>query len=427
MAKKCVKVSVLGGGSFFVSSIIHGLQSLMTEEKFGVILSLYDINYERVKLMYDYCNTVINYYRLPITVKITEKRKDAIINADIVIISVGLKNIDTVAHSMLEEFGFNKHSVHDGPPSFVTAKLVFPWLKKLATDIKKYCPETLVVNLVNPTDIICDIILSAFNIRVISMCVEIEHLRNHLAYYLDIPVDKIYMEYGGVNHDGWITKFEIDGKNAYSIYRDRILSIVNRNDFHPGLYGFVQIYKLTGYFRSSGYHYWMYNFNNPYDTVENWGKFRRETDGITVIKNAIRNNMPVLIPEKGVHPEKLNIPYPRTGKDIAKIIQSTATGKKNIMPLQVRNTNNAISNFPSDVIVEISVIFNGKNFIPVKIGPIPDWLCSITRLLSIQRKLVTDYIISNDKNILKEAVHVIPNLATAENLIKFVDKLHQMR
>jgi hypothetical protein len=62
----------------------------------------------------------------------------------------------------------------------------------------------------------------------------------------------------------------------------------------------------------------------------------------------------------------------------------------------------------------------------VHVEEVPEAVGGITRLLSIQRKLFADYLVTGDKRALDLAAGAIPNLTKTEKVAAFADYVHSL-
>lgn len=412
---KTFKVAYIGGGSMFVPSILNGIADCMKKKgAFDVCVSLYDKQREKAERMCRYADVV------SISAKATATREESLDGADLIIVSVAL-------YDRLKEIGqaleaVNAHLPEPGPGDAGEAIAVAPFYFDLAKDMKRYCPDVTFVSVVNPTDVIA-LSMRAKGIKAVGMCVEVEGLRGALAYYFRVPEESIEMTYAGVNHDGWTLRLTIDGKDGYELLRKRLPEIEKDPYFHPGNYGVMRIFELTGYLRSSAYHTPPFSFDSATggDSWKRWDGKRESQE--QALEEALRTGKPITDPPM-IHPERSLVNYPGTGYDFGRMIRAMVTGEGEIVPMQVIN-NGAVGNFANAVCVEVPTLIKGNELIPQQVGELPEWLGGITRLLGIQRRMIADYLINPSLELLKQSLSVIPILAPTERHLRFAEVIHK--
>jgi len=410
------KVAYIGGGSMFVPSILNGIADCMKKKgAFDVCVSLYDIQKEKAERMCRYADVV------SIKAKATSTREESLEGADLIIVSVALYNRLKDIEQALSVV--NAHLPEPGPGNIAEAIAVAPFYFELAEDMKRYCPNATLVSVVNPTDVIA-LSMRKKGIKAVGMCVEVEGLRGALAYYFRAPEESIEMTYAGVNHDGWTLKLMIDGKDGYELLEKRLPEIEKDPYFHPGNYGVMRIFELTGYLRSSAYHTPPFSFDSAPggDAWKRWGGKRENQE--QALEEALLTGKPITDPPM-IHPERSLVNYPGTGYDFGRVIRAMATGEGEIVPMQMIN-NGAVGNFAKDVCVEVPTLVKGNELIPQQVGELPEWLGGITRLLGIQRRIIADYLINPSLELLKQSLSVLPILAPTERHLRFAEVVHRI-
>ncbi len=416
------KVAYIGGGSMFVPSIANGIAwSMQRTDIFDMNLCLYDIQPEKAERMNKYVN-IFNKSISSLRSQVAYSLDEALDQADLIIVSVALYDKYRIIENELESANAKLSGVVYEALSDAVA--VAPYFYELRNKIKKICPSATLITLVNPTDIM-SLYLDMLGLHSAGACVEVEGLRGALSYYLRIPEESIKMTYAGVNHDGWTLGLKINGEDGYSKqWREKIFKVSDDPDFHPGNYGLLRIFELIGYLRSSAYHHPPFFFESV-PGVESWAKWSGKRENYeNAINKAISEEKPIQDPE-WIHPERSLLNYPGTGRAFGRLISAMATGKPEIVPLQVKN-NGAVSNIPDDACVEVPTMVEYNKFTPQQVGELPEWFGGITKLIAIQRKMMAKYLIDPSLEKLQKVVSVIPIFATVERYLHYAETLHNI-
>jgi len=427
MANHPLKMAVIGGGSPFVLCLLHGLlyhAARWRERGIALEIVLYDIRPESARRWVQYGAMLAQVEAMPLQVTVSGTREEALQNADVVMFTAGFPEAARIAHEMRERYGFPFHSIHDGPPGLAFAVKIFPFCLQLARDIARLSPHALLLVLPNPTDVLATALERATGVIAGGMCVEVEHLRDHLAFYFGYRSEDIALEHGGVNHDGWVLRMTVQGREGYGLLRDRLPNLPAHPHFHPGNYGMVLVYRATGYLRSSAYHNWPLEIP-PCPAPRRWEDFGLSREEVfRQVEQTLTARTPLRLPED-THPENLPVKYYGTGKALERLLWARATGETQVVALQVTN-NGAISNFPNDVRVEVPVMVSGHQLTPQRIGEIPEWLGGTTRLLSIQRRLSAEYLLNGLLETLRQSLLTIPTFARIDALMEYAERVHEL-
>lgn len=419
-----VKIAYLGGGSLFVPSTVHGLGRVLQRdnERFAVELALYDIVPAKAERMRAYVELVRRTWQVPLFAAVPATRQEALEGAHIVIASPWLEEAHARLDRLMERLGFQLPE--EGPAVAGWALASAPWCLEVAAEMRSLCPDALFVTLMNPTDVLAGVVQACGGVQAAGLCVEVDGLRGALAHYYRVPYEEIELDFAGVNHDGWVLGLRVNGRDCYAEWRARWHEAESTAYFHPGNLGIRPILELTGHFRSSAYHNWPYQVEPPPDREARWAPWRGKRERYQIaLERALLEGKPIADPPH-VHPERSSLNYPYTGLTVARLVESIATGRTNVLPLQVLNRG-AVANFPPDVIVEVPTRVQGRTLTPLPVGELPDWLGGYTRLLAIQRRLVVEYVANRRLETLRQALAVLPMFATVQQLLQYAEALHR--
>jgi alpha-galactosidase len=353
---------------------------------------------------------------------VAHSRAEALAEANVVLVSVWLHEAHERLDSVQGRLGFSLPE--EGPGVAGRALACAPWSLGVAHEMRERCPGALFVTLMNPTDVIAGIVNEAGGVRAAGLCVEVDGLRGALSYHLRVPAERIVLIHAGVNHDGWVLDFTVNGRDGFALLRSRRHEILQDADCHPGTRGIWPILDLTGHLRSSAYHNWPYSVERgqePADARGRWGGKREWYEA--AVTHAFRTGQPISDPPL-IHPERSRLNYPYTGRAVGRLLESVATGEANCIPLQVPNLG-AVSNFPEKAIVEVPTLVQGDALAPQPVGELPEWLSGYTRLLAVQRRLIVEYVLDRRQETLRRALAVLPMFGTVQQLNRLAEALHE--
>lgn len=419
-----VKLALIGGGSMFVPSIVNGLGRALREmtAPFEAELALYDIRPESAQRMARYAEVVAGAWDVPLRAVVAPNRDEALAGADVVLVSVWLEEEHRRIEALYHDLGHTP--AEEGPGVAAWAIHCVPWALGVAADMRRLCPGALFLTVMNPTDVTAGAVNEIGGVRAAGMCVEVDGLRGALAYYMRVDPDEITLDHAGVNHDGWVLRFWVRGRDGYALWRQRLEEITKDPDYHPGNRIIPRIAALTGHLKSSGYHHWPYDVPETEQERPLWARWRGKRESYeAALTEALATGVPITDPP-GIHPERSRLNYPLTGIAVGRLMRAVATGRPHVLPLQVPN-HGAVTNLPEDAIVEVPVLVQGRELHPLPMGTLPEWLGGVTRLLAIQRRLIIDYLAQGELRTLKQALAVLPMYSTVQQLDALAETLHE--
>ena len=198
-------------GEIFYSSLLTGAE-----------VALVDINQQALDAVYKDGLTFIEKNKLDFKLSAYTDRKEALKNADYVIIS-----IETGERFRLWELDwkiplqFGIHQVYGengGPGGIFHALRVTPPILDICTDVSEICPDAVVFNYSNPMTAITTAVLRKYpDLKFIGMCHEIASLERYLPLILNTDSSNLKLRAAGLNHFSVLLEASyIDtGKDAY--------------------------------------------------------------------------------------------------------------------------------------------------------------------------------------------------------------------
>ena len=419
-----VKLAYIGGGSLFVPSIINGIGRTLQQDgnAFEVELALYDLEPDKAERSRAYAEVIRRVWQVGLSASVAETRAEALEGADVVLVSVWLREEHARLARLAQTLGFELPE--EGPAVAGWAAACAPWSLGVAAEMRAHCPGALFVTLMNPTDVIAGVVQEAGGVRAAGLCVEVDGLRGALAYYYRVPYESITLLHAGVNHDGWVLGVQVDGEDRYAQVREHWAEAEADVDFHPGNKGIRPILDLTQHLRSSAYHNWPYTLDPLPDREARWQPWRGKRECyLLALEEALASGQPITDPPE-IHPERSRLNYPHTGLTVGRLLESVGVGRPNVIPLQVQNQG-AVASFPPQAIVEVPTLVQGRTVQPLAVGELPDWLGGTTRLLAVQRRLIVEYLCEPRLETLKQALSVLPFFGTAQQLNRYAEALHR--
>jgi 6-phospho-beta-glucosidase len=98
-----------------------------------------------------------------------------------------------------------------GPGGFALAARNVPALWRVAAAMRTHCPDAWMVNLTNPAGLVTQALVPLLGARVIGVCDSPLSLARQVARVLGVEPGALHLEYGGLNHLGWLSGAWLDG------------------------------------------------------------------------------------------------------------------------------------------------------------------------------------------------------------------------
>ncbi|MGZ5319596.1 MAG: family 4 glycosyl hydrolase [Actinomycetota bacterium] len=108
-----------------------------------------------------------------------------------------------------------------GPGGFAMALRTIPAMLGYAHLIEEEAPDALLVNFTNPVGIVTQALHDHSGVRVVGICDGPISMQRSVAELLRLPPERVYADYAGLNHCGWIRRVLVDG-------RDRLPEVLDR-------------------------------------------------------------------------------------------------------------------------------------------------------------------------------------------------------
>jgi alpha-galactosidase len=200
-----MKIVLIGAGSReFSMGLINDLllETELLHEK-QVHLVLVDIDSTSLAVMYNYAKRALALMVERFTVSATVDRKEALEDADYVLLAVELKRMELWEQDFRIplSFGFKQVYGENGGPGALFHTMrnfqnVFPILR----DCEEICPDALVINFTNPEARMLSLILSQTQVKAIGLCHGFYDFYHFVSRVLDRDWHELHIVTAGMNH-----------------------------------------------------------------------------------------------------------------------------------------------------------------------------------------------------------------------------------
>ncbi|WP_124065565.1 alpha-glucosidase/alpha-galactosidase [Clostridium sp. E02] len=326
--------------------------------------------------------------------------KEALTGCDFVIISILPGTFDEMESDVhLPERLFIYQSVGDtaGPGGMIRALRTIPMFVTIAEAIKNYSPDAWVINYTNPMSLCVKTLYQVFpKIKAFGCCHEVFGTQKVLKGILEESMDiknidrrEIHVNVLGINHFTWFDEASYRGIDLFPVYRDYIERHFEEGYHEPDKNWAnstfecahrlkFDLFRRYGLIAAAGdRHLAEFMPGDTYlkdpETVKGW-KF-----GLTTVewrKNDLKKRL-----EKShrlVNGEE-EIEITPSGEEGILLIKSLCGLTRTISNVNIPNTQNQITNLPTDAVVETNAVFSLDSIKPVAAGALPDQILELIK------------------------------------------------
>ena len=365
--KNCLKVVTIGGGSSYTPELIEGF--IKRHEELPVKeLWLVDIEEgkEKLEIVGNLAKRMVKKANIDMEIHLTLDRREALKNADFVTtqLRVGLLDARIKDESIPLSHGLIGQETNGAGGLFKALRTV-PVILDIIKDIEELCPNAWLINFTNPTGIISEAVFKYTNFKkYIGLCNVPIHLKNDVAKLFEVDVDRIYMEFGGLNHMVYGLKVYLDEKEVTKEAIERFINTkismenIKAIDFNP------EFVRALGAIPCP---YHRYYYKTKEMLLEELEEFKKGKSRGQVVKE-LEEQLFELYKD-----ENLDIKPPQLEKrggayysDAAcNLISSIYNNKQDIQVVNTLN-NGAIRNFKDNQAVEVSSVITSQGPKPLQ-------------------------------------------------------------
>ena len=440
-----MKISMIGAGSLaFSGNLIPDILLFTDLSELELKLSLMDIDKEKLGIVSAFTKKISSDKKIPVEIETTTVLEKTLDEADYVIVMFQTGGLEArkLDVEIPQKYGVNQ-SIADtlGPGGVFKAIRTVPLLIEICAEMKRLCPEALLLNYTNPMAINTWAINKATTIKNVGLCHGVEHSIRHLSKYIEKPLEEISFSGAGINHMMWFLKFEWKGRNAYPILKEKIKT--------PDIYEQdpvrFELMEYTGYFcTESCYHtaeyvpYFKDRFFDKYrvvhceegkeNTMSNWGGgVKIETNPPT--ENKIEQRIPIAWDVKRIEMQKDDIvrigPFRQSVEYAPKIIDALECGKEAKIYANIMN-DSIITNLPEGCCIEVPATVNKSGIHPYHIGKLPEICAALNRSNIAVQKLAVKGILEKDKRYILQSIALDPLTSSILPLSKINEMIKEM-
>jgi 6-phospho-beta-glucosidase len=402
-----IKLSVLGGSGVATPGLVQNLKDISERPAFDIVLIGRTV--PKLEDVSRLCQKLAVGAEVPISISHTTDLEAGLEGAEYVLnqIRVGGYEGRAFDEAFPQKYGIPGEETF-GPGGMNYALRTVPVTLGHCEAIEKVAPESLLVNLTNPSSFIQYAVTRYTNVNVIGVCNSPMDLGIAVARLLDAPPDEVWIGYVGMHHFGWITEARWRGE-------DVMPEVLKKIEAFPGLPVDADIVKAMGAVPTSYYKYY-YHADRMFENQK--GKPTR-AEQLMGLQDQI---------EQDLSDENLNqIPESLISrgagwyeKIIVPVMLAHAMDTREVFTLNVPN-GTTIPWMPAKAIVEVPVVVTRQGFYPLNPPSAPLDIQAMVRLNATFEMLWVEAVVEKSYDKALRAMmlnHLVTNLDQARDILE---------
>ena len=423
------KITFIGAGSFgFTRNLVRDILTFPLLE--NATLALMDIDAERLEFSRQAVQRIVDDGKYPAKVVATMDRREALKNADAVIVTILAGGVDVWQHDILipKKYGVDTN-VGDtrGPSGIFRALRTIPVMLSIVKDMEELCPGATMLNYTNPMAILCRAMQRESFVQLTGLCHSVQGTAGMLAKWIGAPLDEITYTCAGINHLAWYTQYEWNGKDAYPLIRKAIREnkdIYNEEQVRNEMYLHLDYYVTESSGHNSEYNWW---FRKRPDLIEKYctdgtgwnpghyayilDEYRKRADNW---KDGIK---------EWLAQETIDL---KRGREYASfIINALQGGGIFLFNGNVPNTG-LITNLTDNVCVEVPVYVDQGGLHPVHVGALPQQVAPLNQVVVATEEMAVEAALTGDPRLVFHAIASDPLTAAVLSLAEIKTMVNEM-
>jgi len=419
------KVAMIGAGSLiFCKTLLSDM--LATEALEGSEYCLMAPSNRRLPKMTDFARRMVKDNNLNATITSTNDRAEALDGADYVVIMVQVGGMTAFGHDyeIPLKYGVDQ-CIGDslGPGGIFRGLRTIPVLIDVANDMRRLCPDALMLNYANPMAACCWALGTVPGLNFVGLCHGVQTTMDLIASYTGCKKEEIDYLAAGINHMAWFLKLEKDGKDLYPILRENI----EKPEYYVNEKVRCEVMRHFGYFmtESTGH----LSEYLPY--------FRKNRKALDLYcdepdfggASGAYYKYGLALEEKFATTDPLSIETtelgPRSAEYCSHILEAHETGNVFRLNGNVRN-DGYITNLPNGCCVEVPIFVDRLGLHPTVVGDLPSQLAALNMTNVLAQGLAVEAAIEGDPEKVVQAVALDPLTAAVCTLAEIREMVTEM-
>jgi alpha-galactosidase len=401
-------IVIVGAGSVvFTRDLLGDVFSFPELSSARVVL--HDIDAERLETAGAIAEATAREVGAQPEIRTETDRRRALEGADYVInvIQVGMHEATVLDFELPAGFGLNQ-TIADtiGIGGIFRGLRTFPVLAAIARDMTELCPDAWLLNYTNPMAMNVTYLHSvAPRLKVLGLCHSVHWTMDGLCELVGVPLDEVSYWSAGVNHQGWVLRWERDGESLYPLLDERIAADPElRRRVRVDMYRRLGFYPTETSEHSSEYVPWYLHHPAEVERLRlNVGEYVDISAENLAEYTRVREQLATT--------GRLEIESGAT-EYAPQVIHSLETGTVRVISANVANVG-LITNLPDGFAVEVPTLLDGLGAHPMHVGDLPPQCAAVNRSYIGPAELAVRAAIDGDPRLVRAAAMVDPNAAAS--------------
>ena len=265
------KFAFIGAGSLgFTRNLVRDILSFEAFQDCEI--ALMDVDTKRLEYSKMGIENIISAGKYPATVTATTDRREALKDADGVLITILQGGVDVWRYDVEipEKYGIDI-CVGDtrGPSGIFRFLRTAPVMLDIIRDCEVLCPNAIILNYTNPMAMLVSYLQAQTKLKVTGLCHSVQGTAQMLAEWLGLKKDELDYTCAGINHQAFYLKLEHDGKDMYPALFEAIKKpeIAIQDQVRIEMFKYLKYFPTESSGHNSEYNPW---FRKRKDLIEKY-------------------------------------------------------------------------------------------------------------------------------------------------------------
>src|SRR3954447_4389902 len=401
-------IAIIGAGSVvFTRDLLGDVFSFPELADARVVL--HDIDPERLETAVAIAEATASEVGARPRISAESERRRALADADYVInvIQVGMHEATVRDFEIPASFGLNQ-TIADtiGIGGIFRGLRTFPVLAGIARDMAEVCPDAWLLNYTNPMAMnVAYLHAVAPELKVLGLCHSVHWTMHDLCELVGVPLDEVSYWSAGVNHQGWVLRWERGGQDLYPLLDEWIAADPElRRRVRVDMYRRLGFYPTEASEHSSEYVPWYLHHPSEVERLRlNVGEYVDISAENLAEYHHVREQL--------TGSQRLEVRSEAT-EYAPQVIHSFETGAMRVISANVTN-HDLIGNLPNGFAVEVPTVLGTLGAHPIRVGDLPPQCAAVNRAYVAPAELAVRAAIEGDPRLVRAAAMVDPNAAAS--------------
>ncbi len=366
-----IKIAMIGAGSVvFCKTLISDILATpaLQDSEFALMAP----TQTKLRRMEGFVGRMIRENGLPAKVWATTDRREAIKNADFVVVMIQVGGLEAfgIDYEIPLKYGVDQ-CIGDslGPGGVFRGARHIPVLLGIAKDMEEVAkPGAIMLQYANPMAANCLALGRATQVPFVGLCHGVQTTLDLIAGYCQVPKEEITYTCGGINHMDWFLRLEHKGRDIYPKLRE----VFEKPEYYKNDKVRGEVMRHFGYFMTestghlSEYVPWFRKNKKALDLYCDEPSFGGESGAYYKYSNALADKYAKHDP---LEFETAAITS-RSVEYCSYIMEAVVTGKPFRLMGNVRN-DGYITNLPAGCCVEVPTFADDTGLRPTYVGDLP--------------------------------------------------------